>query len=136
MDLLFIAPTSGCDAISNEGRCYNYLTSSAINWHGARNMCLALGGDLATVTSLEENTMMYNIKSGTSHCWIGLNDIDVQHTFVWADDSESTYRKWSSGEPNNAFGNEDCVEIWPNQAWNDDSCEATKGCYFCSTTGQ
>ena len=132
---MFVAPTSGCDAISDEGTCYSYFSSS-INWQDARDMCLARGGDLATVTSLEENTLMFNSHPSVSRCWIGLNDIDVQNTFVWADGSSSTYRRWSSGEPNNVQGTyEDCVEIWSSQHWNDQSCGTTLGCYFCSATG-
>ena len=73
---MFVAPTSGCDAISDEGICYSYFTSSAINWQDARDMCLALGRDLATVISLEENTLMYNTVTAADSCWIGLNDID------------------------------------------------------------
>ena len=135
---MFVAPTTGCDAISDQGRCYKHFTSSAINWQDARDMCLAWGGDLATVTSLEENTMMFNSKPGVSRCWIGLNDIDVQYTFVWADGNESTYRQWKSGEPYHFWnGNsEDCVEILSDQKWNDEYCGTTFSCYFCSTTGQ
>ena len=131
---MFVAPTSGCDAISDEGTCYSYFTSS-INWQNARDMCLAWGGDLATVTSLEENTLMYNTVTAADGCWIGLNDVDNENTFVWADGSVSTYRRWNSGEPNDYGGNEDCVVFWWNQFWNDFICEYTLGCYLCSATG-
>ena len=67
---MFVAPTSGCDAISDEGTCYSYFTSSGINWQDARGMCLAWWGDLATVTSLEENTLMYcHEKIGLDQKW-------------------------------------------------------------------
>ena len=132
---MFVAPTSGCDAISDEGTCYSYFTSS-INWQNARHMCLAWGGDLATVTSLEENTLMYNTMTAADSCWIGLNDVDNESTFVWADGSSSTYRSWNSGEPNDHGGNEDCVHVFGIEYWNDLSCTSTLGCYFCSSTGE
>ena len=87
---MFVAPTSGCDAISDEGTCYSYFTSSGINWQDARDMCLAWGGDLATVTSLEEKTLMYNTITAGDYCWMGLIDINNDNTFVWADGSSST----------------------------------------------
>ena len=132
---MFVAPTSGCDAISDEGTCYSYFTSS-INWQNARDMCLAWGGDLATVTSLEGNTLMYNTVTGADYCWIGLNDVDNENTFVWADGSSSPYRSWYPGQPDNYLGNEDCVIISGTGNWNDISCTSTPACYFCSSTGE
>ena len=132
---MFVAPSSGCAAISDEGRCYSYFNSSVLNWQDARDMCIALGGDLATITSLEENTILSNIEPGSTNCWIGLNDIDVDNTFVWADGTESTYRQWFLGQPDNHQSNEDCVEI-SGEEWNDRPCQSIQGCYFCGTTGQ
>jgi len=39
---------------------------------------------------------------------------------------------WSVGEPNDAGGNEDCVNIWPeiSYRWNDQNC-ATELCFVC-----
>ena len=133
---MFVAPTSGCDAISGEGTCYSYFTSSGINRQNARDMCLAWGGDLATVTSLEENTLMFYTRTAGSYCWIGLKDIDNKNTFVWADGSSSTYRNWVAGEPNDFGGNEDCVDTFAGQDWNDISCATIINCYFCSSTGE
>ena len=132
---MFVAPTSGCDAISDEGTCYRYFTSSGINWQDARDMCLAWRGNLATLTSLEENTLMYNTRITGDSCWIGLNDIENEDTFVWADGSSSTYRYWHAGRPNN-LGNEDCVHTFRAPDWNDLPCTHTLGCYFCSSTGE
>ena len=50
---------------------------------------------------------MYSIATSETTCWIGLNDIDTEETFTWADGSNSTYRRWSSGQPNNYDNNED-----------------------------
>ena len=79
---------------------------------------------------------MYNTVTAADSCWIGLNDIDNENTFVWADGSSSTYRKWNSGEPNDSGGNEDCVHIFGTEYWNDIPCTHTLGCYFCSSTGE
>ena len=99
----FIVPTTGCDAISSGGTCYSHFTSTGINWVDARLQCVSRGYDIATVTSLEENTLMFNLNPG-SDCWIGINDRDNEGTFIWADGTESAYTRWSSGEPNDYRG--------------------------------
>ena len=78
----FIVPTSGCDAISEGGRCYSYFTHHGKNWADAREMCMAWGGDLAEFTSLEEYNLMYSTITGSAYCWLGLNDIENEGTWV------------------------------------------------------
>ena len=131
----FIVPTTGCDAISSGGTCYSHFTSTGINWVDARLQCVSRGYDLATVTSLEENTLMFSLNPG-SNCWIGINDRENEDTFIWADGTESTYTRWSPGEPNDVGGTEDCGETFGNENWNDDPCTRVNLCYLCSTTGK
>ena len=69
-------------------------------------------------------------------CWIGINDIDNEGTFIWADGTEVTYTGWPIGEPNNS-GNEDCTHMYTTGYWNDRACTYDQiTCYFCSTTGK
>ena len=79
---------------------------------------------------------MFSLNPG-SDCWIGINDRDNEGTFIWADGTESAYTRWSSGEPNDYRGNEDCGETFPNEYWNDNPCITRLNlCYLCSTTGK
>ena len=132
----FIVPTTGCETLSSEGICYSYFTSTGISWTDARLECVSSGYDLATVTSSEENTLLYSLATSGTSCWIGLNDIDVEGIFVWADGSSSSYRSWSSGQPNNVDDNQDCVEMYNNQYWNDDGCTVNQNCYYCGSIGE
>ena len=79
---------------------------------------------------------MFSTSTGLTHCWIGLNDIGTEGTFVWVDGSESTYRHWSPGQPDNGGSIEDCVHTYGNPFWNDEGCTETKNCYFCSAHGK
>ena len=131
---IFVVPTAGCDAISSGGMCYNYFGSTNRIWVDARQQCTSNGYDLATITSLEENSLLVTLNTGSS-CWIGLNDIDNEGTYVWADGTASTYTHWTPGEPSG--GSEDCTEMYPTTGnWNDKTCSSASTCYFCSTTGK
>ena len=49
--------------------------------------------------------------------------------FYWIDNTpvEGSYSIWAGGEPNNAGGSENCVQMYGNdplrKTWNDFSCE-------------
>ena len=79
---------------------------------------------------------MYSTLTAGTNCWIGLNDIDNEGTFVWADGSGSTFRFWASGQPNDDQDNQDCVETYGDVSWNDLPCDYTVTCYFCSKAGE
>ena len=132
----FIVPTSGCDAISEGGRCFSYFTHHGKNWADAREMCMAWGGDLATFTSLEEYNLMYSTITGSAFCWLGLNDIENEGTWVWADGDASTYRNWHPGQPDDHSGSQDCSWTWNNKLVDDVQCNGQYSCSFCSTIGQ
>ncbi|XP_014396027.1 PREDICTED: collectin-11 [Myotis brandtii] len=54
---------------------------------------------------------------------IGISDLDREGTFVYADRSPmQTFHKWRGGEPNNAYDDEDCVEMEASGGWNDVAC--------------
>ncbi|KAI6661817.1 Phosphatidylinositol phosphatase PTPRQ-like isoform X2 [Oopsacas minuta] len=130
----YIAPSYGCDAITNGGTCFSYFTtSSGVSWENARQRCNSWGYDLATVTSSQENSLLYNTRSSSSSadCWIGLHDLHSEGSYVWSGGSYSSYRNWNDGEPNNLY-DEDCVHFFDSIYWNDLLCTLTLNCYFCS----
>ncbi len=51
----------------------------------------------------------------SSSVWLGLNDLVLQSSFTWTDESEVDFTWWNTGEPNN-YGDkgEDCVEMYGN----------------------
>ena len=55
---------------------------------------------------------------------------------MWADGSNSMYRQWSSGEPNDAGLGEDCVHTSGQPEWNDQSCTLSWSCYYCITESE
>jgi hypothetical protein len=57
--------------------------------------------------------------------WIGANRIQSPASWVWESSGlPLTYFNWHTGEPNNAGGNDYCVQIQAQVGghWNDASC--------------
>ncbi|KAI6654979.1 hypothetical protein LOD99_11451, partial [Oopsacas minuta] len=130
---------------------FGYFTiSPVINWVTAQLYCINWGGNLATIKSAEEDSLLfYSITDldNSFSCLIGLNDIDVDagtdaSAFVWVDGSNSTYRNFDSliginpGDSNAAW---DCIRFRYRSGagvlstgWINRGCQARRSCYFCS----
>ena len=134
---IHVVPTSGCDAISSGGTCYSYFSTAAgIDWADSRLQCVSQGYDLATITSSEDNTLVYNIATSGLFCWIGLHDINTEDTFVWVDGSNNPYRNWDVDQPDNFMPDQDCTLMWGQGYWDDDYCTLKRECYFCGSNGK
>ncbi|MFT4626062.1 MAG: hypothetical protein ACI8PZ_004733 [Myxococcota bacterium] len=125
------ADCGGCTPELWNGSAYLYCPFS-VTWEVARGECLALGYDLWTLDDAEEAD---HVRAATSPLdggawWTGLNDLDAEGMWVWADGSDSLYRDWAPGEPNDS-GGEDCMHaFWSGMQWNDIQCNATEP-YVC-----
>ncbi len=109
------------------------LYNTPMDWPSARRHCLAQGSDLATIVSKDEVTVITST-FGTSPLWMGLNDIAMEGTFVWAsgDVSASIFRQWAVGIPDNYNNDEDCAELHVEGGWNDNSCAVLRS-FVCSS---
>nr|XP_039274127.1 C-type lectin lectoxin-Thr1-like [Styela clava] len=102
----------------------------------AKANCKKYGGQLASTGYRDDNVrreILPLVRTG-GHTWIGLNDIQHENTFVWEDGvtAKADSIPWHEGEPNDANGNEDCVDIASGFDWNlnDQYCGA-KLQYLC-----
>lgn len=128
MNTVTSATISGYMLIGSfNGHTY-YKSTMRQSWFGARMSAHAAGGYLTTISSMAEQDYVYtngvrnpNITySFENGVWIGLNDADMEGTFVWENGEPVTFTYWEQGEPNNANGNEDFVEMKiDNGKWND-----------------
>lgn len=86
-------------------------------------MCSKAGGQVASPRSAAENAALQElITAQNKAAFLGMTDSKKEGTFVYPSGEPLVYSNWVSGEPNNAGGVENCVEMFTNGKWNDKNC--------------
>ncbi|XP_058675071.1 macrophage mannose receptor 1-like isoform X2 [Ammospiza caudacuta] len=131
-------------------KCFKVFASNItrnLTWHAAQGVCFNLGGNLATIPNEQVQAFLfYHLKHATTNVWIGMNDINRESTFLWADGSTVSYTNWVNGAPEKQQSyfdyyefervtddalETDCVFIMKSDGrWRDDSCDNERG-YVC-----
>jgi gliding motility-associated-like protein len=92
----------------------------------AQTYAQSFGANLISVQSATENADLVQALSNQGYSsnviWIGYSDATTEGSFVWYDGAPLSYSNWAPGEPNDAGGNEDCTQIYPDGSWNDLNC--------------
>lgn len=105
------------------GNTYMYV-DYADSWNSAKEWCERRGGHLATITSEEENSFLYNLLQSINvqNAYFGFTDEETEGVWKWVTGEESDYTNWSDGEPNNDWLSENYATFFyscPNGTWND-----------------
>lgn len=97
---------------------HTYFMSNSMAFpEDAHAAAVSLGGHLATISDVAENTFISNMSP--QYMWIGHTDRAVEGQWKWITSESVSYTNWAPGEPNNA-GNEDWAVInWGSSMWND-----------------
>uniref|UniRef100_A0A8C2SV91 Macrophage mannose receptor 1-like n=1 Tax=Coturnix japonica TaxID=93934 RepID=A0A8C2SV91_COTJA len=150
--LASLFPPGGCPEswLFFKNKCFKIFASNTtrkLAWHDAREVCIDLGGNLASVPNEQVQAFVYyHLEDATTNVWIGMNDINRESKFFWADGSTVSYTNWVEGAPetkqsyfdyyefesldDNAVET-DCVFMTKlDGKWKDDSCDNEKG-YIC-----
>ena len=86
-------------------------------------LCLAVGLQLASVHSAAQNALLVTAVAGNNKVWIGGTDAASEGAWVWSpSNTPLSYTNWNAGEPNNAYGGQDCMQIYSSGKWDDDKC--------------
>ncbi|XP_029139017.1 macrophage mannose receptor 1-like [Protobothrops mucrosquamatus] len=110
-----------------------YFSNTTMPAEKAQTFCKQHGGDLTTIESSKEHQFLwkYTFHYGIHYSsYIGLI-LGLDKKFSWLDGTPVTYEAWSSGEPNFANDDENCVVMYYySGAWNDINCGAKKS-FIC-----
>ncbi|XP_071959436.1 uncharacterized protein [Antedon mediterranea] len=107
-----------------EDSCY-YVHNGVEIYTDGENICNELDAGLVVINNAEEQTFVYS--QINARFFIALHDRNIEGFFEWMVDYSpwSDYTPFGSGEPNNAGGNENCIEN--HVAWfNDYPCTFPK----------
>jgi hypothetical protein len=109
---------------SPSGACF-FVYTAPVAYADAQAGCAAQGAHLAILRSAEDDQIARAL-AGTLNVFIGLSDLELEGTFVWADGSAPTYTAWDMLEPNDGGGTyaEDCAVIAGPRGgvWDDRPC--------------
>jgi cysteine-rich repeat protein len=111
---------------SGNNHCYSEFTAQKTTYATAQQACKAKGGYLVSITSPAEQDFVYGTvidKSVLLPRWLGLTDIAKEGTFAWETGEPVAYVHWTTGQPDDFQGTEDCAELYHvTGEWNDDNC--------------
>ncbi|XP_041453209.1 C-type lectin domain family 4 member F-like [Lytechinus variegatus] len=101
LSILFLMTGQGSGQICNTPNWREYGNNQYLivnvpgrTWNEAKDYCRSQGGDLAVITSHEQNSFLntYTLK-GEDGYWIGLSDIDGDGKYTWVNNTPSGYSK-------------------------------------------
>ncbi|XP_022809850.1 microfibril-associated glycoprotein 4-like, partial [Stylophora pistillata] len=91
------------------GYCFRKV-SSCDSWTNGQGICAALGANLPSIHSQEENVYVQSLHGG-EHSWLGLSDTKSEGpegTFDWSDGAPFDFHFWAEHQPKKSH-KQNCV---------------------------
>jgi surface protein len=110
------------DAFEWNGHFYAIFDNRQ-SWEAAKAYCESRGGHLATITSEEENQMLYAFmkERGYTSAYVGLSDKEEEGEWKWVTGEEAVYSNWNELEPGGGESENYAMffYIYEDGTWND-----------------
>ena len=108
-DVIYGDHENGADGIGLHGAQFfkgsAYLLSETGKWLEAQTEARRFGGNLVTLNTQEEETLLQDRYGRSTAFWIGINDAEVEGQWEWASGEAVTYTNWTPGQPDGGNGN-------------------------------
>ncbi|XP_018091326.1 secretory phospholipase A2 receptor [Xenopus laevis] len=118
----------GCEHLWEQNQtiqtCYQFNLHSALSWFEARVSCQAQGGDLLSITSVDEQNYISRMMghSGVAF-WIGLNQLAEASGWNWSDGAPLAMANWKSNDTYNyEEGHCGTYDGFGNRGWQSSPC--------------
>jgi len=119
----------------DNGHTYS-VYNDGLTWLEAQAYCASKGGHLATITSQEEQDLVFSLiqHQPKNNYWLGGSKDIPSGSWKWVTGETFDYKNWEQGKPDNNYGIENCLQMYragslynPHVAgkWNDLPNEAT-----------
>ena len=107
-----------------------------VSWDDARQECLDLNSDLASITNIVENSFIKTafLLDQTEKIWIGLNDKEKEDEFHWSDGTPFNFSSFISSDPRQGK-HKNCVLMRNDGKWFEQTCSLKKH-YICKKRGE
>uniref|UniRef100_UPI0037E8658C ladderlectin-like n=1 Tax=Semicossyphus pulcher TaxID=241346 RepID=UPI0037E8658C len=114
-----------CGWTEYRDRCFLYV-SEIMSWPMAEKNCESMRANLASVRSFDEYLAIQRLTAwnGYKNTWIGGSDAQQERLWFWIDGTPFTYGSWCSGQPDNQFGKQHCLQMnfGSKKCWDDVTC--------------
>ncbi|XP_063590398.1 perlucin-like [Penaeus indicus] len=88
-----------------------FLSKVSLNWNQARQYCQGMQGDLATPRNVYAlKSFIIDTAGEVTEAWLGATDQSSEGTWNWLD-GRPIASDFAGGQPDDAGGNEDCLDI-------------------------
>ncbi|XP_040916982.1 macrophage mannose receptor 1-like [Toxotes jaculatrix] len=114
-----------CADVQGSNVTFVFINNS-MTWTEAQSYCRANHTDLASVRNLLENQRVQELLGSTYSAWIGL----FRDSWKWLDGSNSSFRYWQTGEPNNNQVELCVAASFSSGRWQDWNCDE-KRAFIC-----
>ncbi|KAJ8950571.1 hypothetical protein NQ318_015704 [Aromia moschata] len=110
-----------------EGKIFMLNHNSTSSWFKAVRICEKYNMQLVTIENEEKSDMIRNLlekyPSRADMFWMAGSRLQDGESWRWPNQEPIAYTNWCPGEPNNAKGDEMCIQVYPDNAWwNDEQC--------------
>ncbi|XP_048051410.1 C-type lectin domain family 6 member A-like [Megalobrama amblycephala] len=107
-----------------------FISNELRSWSDSRQYCRDRGADLVIIDTEEKQRHITSFIH--EKMWIGLNDIENKGIMKWVDNSPLKQGFWFKNQPDNRYGEEDCIAVFPTEDtlnnWHDYLCSDKKKC--------